>query len=59
VHRIVCPTVLVWGDQDELMPPGRIQRWGGGQVIAGAGHLAEWDAPDEVAAALRDVLATA
>jgi pimeloyl-ACP methyl ester carboxylesterase len=56
VHRIACPTVVVWGDQDELMPPGRIERWGGGQVIAGAGHLAEWDAPDEVAAALRDLL---
>ena len=47
----------LWGDQDELLPPGRIERWGGGTVIAGAGHLAEWDAPDEVAAALRALLA--
>jgi pimeloyl-ACP methyl ester carboxylesterase len=57
VHRIACPTAVVWGDQDELMPPARIERWGGGQVIAGAGHLAEWDAPDEVAAAMRALLA--
>jgi len=57
VHRIACPTVVLWGDQDELMPPGRIERWGGGQVIAGAGHLAEWDAPDEGVAALRALLA--
>jgi pimeloyl-ACP methyl ester carboxylesterase len=56
LHRISCPTVVIWGDQDELLPPGRIDRWGGGTVIAGAGHLAEWDAPDEVAAALRTVL---
>jgi pimeloyl-ACP methyl ester carboxylesterase len=57
IHRISCPTVVVWGGQDELLPPGRIERWGGGTVIAGAGHLAEWDAPDEVAAALRGLLA--
>jgi pimeloyl-ACP methyl ester carboxylesterase len=26
--------------------------WGGAEVISGAGHLAEWDAPDQVATAL-------
>jgi pimeloyl-ACP methyl ester carboxylesterase len=57
LHRISCPTAVVWGDQDEILPPGRIERWGGGTVIAGAGHLAEWDAPEEVASALRTVLA--
>jgi pimeloyl-ACP methyl ester carboxylesterase len=57
LHRISCPKVVIWGDQDELLPPGRIERWGGGEVIAGAGHLAEWDAPDEVARALRALLA--
>ena len=59
IHRISCPTVVLWGEQDELLPPGRIERWGGGTVIAGAGHLAEWDAPDEVAATLRGLLAQA
>jgi pimeloyl-ACP methyl ester carboxylesterase len=59
IHRISCPTVVLWGGQDELLPPGRIERWGGGTIIAGAGHLAEWDAPDEVAAALRALLAQA
>jgi pimeloyl-ACP methyl ester carboxylesterase len=59
IHRVRCPMVVIWGDQDELMPPGRIERWGGGRVIAGAGHLAEWDAPDEVAAALRELLTAA
>ena len=56
LHRISCPKVVIWGDQDEILPPGRIDDWGGGTVIAGAGHLAEWDAPDTVAAALRTVL---
>lgn len=53
IHRIRCPKLVVWGDQDELLVPGLIERWGGGEVIAGAGHLLEWDAPDEVAALLR------
>jgi len=56
LHRISCPKVVLWGDQDEILPPARIDRWGGGTVIAGAGHLAEWDAPDAVAAALKTVL---
>jgi pimeloyl-ACP methyl ester carboxylesterase len=56
LHRISCPKVVLWGDQDEILPPGRIDRWGGGTVIAGAGHLAEWDAPDAVAAALKTLL---
>jgi pimeloyl-ACP methyl ester carboxylesterase len=56
VHRIRCPKAVVWGDLDELRPVELIERWGGGTVIAGAGHLAEWDAPNEVAAALRSIL---
>ena len=40
IHRIRCPKLVVWGDQDELLVPGLIERWGGGEVIAGAGHLA-------------------
>ena len=58
IHRIRCPKLVVWGDQDELLVPGLIERWGGGEVIAGAGHLLEWDAPDEVAALLRRHLGT-
>jgi pimeloyl-ACP methyl ester carboxylesterase len=53
LHRIRCPQLVMWGDQDELLVPGLIERWGGGHVVAGAGHLLEWDAPDEVTALLR------
>jgi pimeloyl-ACP methyl ester carboxylesterase len=57
IHRIACPKSVVWGDLDELRPVELIERWGGGTVIAGAGHLAEWDAPAEVSTALRALLA--
>ena len=29
IHRIRCPKLVVWGDQDELLVPGLIERWGG------------------------------
>jgi pimeloyl-ACP methyl ester carboxylesterase len=57
LHRIRCPKLVVWGGQDELLPPSLATRWGGATVIDGGGHLVEWDCPDEVAAALRPFLA--
>jgi pimeloyl-ACP methyl ester carboxylesterase len=53
IHRVTCPTLVVWGDEDELLPVAAAQRWteAGGfpvEVVAGAGHLLEWDAPSEV-----------
>jgi abhydrolase domain-containing protein 6 len=60
IHRITCPKLVLWGEQDELLPPGLIERWGGGDcgggVVAGAGHMLEWDTPDEVASKLRTFL---
>ncbi len=54
LHRITCPRLSLWGEQDELLPVGVSARWAEGgiptEVIAGAGHLIEWDAPDEVGA---------
>src|SRR5216684_4665650 len=56
---ISAPTLLLWGDQDRIMPRSyadRFARFIAGQseirVIPGAGHLAELDKPDEVAAAI-------
>jgi pimeloyl-ACP methyl ester carboxylesterase len=56
LHRIRCPRLVLWGGQDELLPYGLGEAWGGATVIDGAGHLMEWDAPDAVAAALRSFL---
>jgi pimeloyl-ACP methyl ester carboxylesterase len=57
LHRITCPKLVLWGGQDELLPVGLADLWGGATVIEGAGHLMEWDTPDEVAAAVRSFLA--
>jgi abhydrolase domain-containing protein 6 len=52
LHRIEGPALLLWGEQDELLPIGMSAAWAGVgapiEVVAGAGHLLEWDAPEEV-----------
>jgi pimeloyl-ACP methyl ester carboxylesterase len=52
LRRIRCPKLVLWGGQDELLPPSLGEAWGGATVIDGAGHLLEWDCPDETAAEL-------
>jgi pimeloyl-ACP methyl ester carboxylesterase len=56
LHRLLCPRMALWGDQDELLPVSTSEAWVRGgvpvDVVAGAGHLLEWDAPDEVGARL-------
>jgi pimeloyl-ACP methyl ester carboxylesterase len=54
-----APTLLIWGEKDRIMPRSYAKRFAdllGGpselRVIADAGHLAELDKPDEVAAAV-------
>jgi pimeloyl-ACP methyl ester carboxylesterase len=56
---IAAPTLVVWGEQDRLMPrsyAAAIARAIGAatdiRIVGGAGHLAELDKPDEVAAAI-------
>ena len=56
---ITAPTLLLWGEHDRIVPrsyAGRIAGALGGrsefQTIAGAGHLAELDQPEETAAAI-------
>jgi pimeloyl-ACP methyl ester carboxylesterase len=56
---IEAPTLLLWGEQDRIMPRGYINRFAQAipgrteiRVIPGAGHLAELDKPDEVAATI-------
>ena len=57
LHRVRCPVTLVWGAEDRLNPVSYAERWRAAlpdgaeiHVVDGAGHLAEWDRPAEVAA---------
>jgi pimeloyl-ACP methyl ester carboxylesterase len=59
LHLVQAPTLLLWGETDRIMPPTYADRFARGisgdtqtKIIAGAGHLAELDKPDEVAAAI-------
>jgi len=56
---IEAPTLLVWGAEDRILPRSYARRFAQAikgrteiKVIAGAGHLAELDKPDEAAAAI-------
>ncbi len=56
---IAAPTLLVWGEEDRIVPRGYADKFARGiagpseiRVISGAGHLAELDKPDEVAGAI-------
>jgi pimeloyl-ACP methyl ester carboxylesterase len=56
---ITAPTLIIWGENDRLMPRSyagtiakAIRARTETKIIAGAGHLAELDKPDEVAAAV-------
>jgi pimeloyl-ACP methyl ester carboxylesterase len=50
LYRITCPRLTLWGELDEIIPVEMAQHWGGAEVIVGAGHLAEWDAPADISA---------
>jgi pimeloyl-ACP methyl ester carboxylesterase len=56
---IGAPTLLIWGEQDRIMPRSYADRFAAAiagrteiATISGAGHLAELDRPDEVAAVI-------
>ena len=66
LYRITAPTLVLWGSEDRIIPPSYAQRFVGAiganaqaRMIAGAGHLAELDRPDDVAALVREFLETA
>jgi pimeloyl-ACP methyl ester carboxylesterase len=60
LHRLRCPRLALWGDQDELLPVGSSAEWSSRgvpvEIVAGAGHLLEWDAPNETGARLVEFL---
>jgi pimeloyl-ACP methyl ester carboxylesterase len=64
LHRIRCPTLLVWGAEDKVLSPRYAEHFAAGLaaparqvIIPGAGHLADFDAPDAVADAILTALA--
>lgn len=53
LHRITCPTLVLWGDADGILPPALADGWPGEKItVPAAGHLLEWDQPVPVADAL-------
>jgi pimeloyl-ACP methyl ester carboxylesterase len=56
---ITAPTLLLWGEQDRIVPRSYADKFAAAitgrtkfQLIPGAGHLAELDEPEQVAAAI-------
>ena len=61
LHRIAAPTLLLWGDQDKVVPRSYAQRFQRRitaairvRTVRRAGHLAELDQPRAVARAVLD-----
>jgi pimeloyl-ACP methyl ester carboxylesterase len=59
LHRIACPTLLLWGERDRVMPQSYAKLFADGisgptqvRSIEGAGHMAEFDRPEAVAQAV-------
>lgn len=59
LHRLRAPTLLLWGEADRIAPVALAGRWPADDrvLVPGAGHLVEWDAPEQVAGALQKFLA--
>jgi pimeloyl-ACP methyl ester carboxylesterase len=56
---VAAPTLLLWGEHDRIMPRSYAPKFAAAlagrtetRIIAGAGHLAELDKPEETAAAI-------
>ena len=63
LHRIRAETLLVWGSDDRIIPPSYAKRFADGiagpcrvRSIEGSGHLPDLDAPEQLAASIRDFL---
>jgi pimeloyl-ACP methyl ester carboxylesterase len=63
LHRIRCPTTILWGAQDKVLSPSYAERFAKGitgksttAIIPGAGHLADLDQPARAAEAVLTAL---
>ena len=52
LHRIDCPTLLLWGAEDRIVTPSYGEKWRRAipdarlELIAGAGHFPHWERPE-------------
>jgi pimeloyl-ACP methyl ester carboxylesterase len=59
LHRVKVPTLIVWGDEDRLIPVGQAPVWrklipnSEVMVVKGAGHIVQRDKPEVVEAIAR------
>jgi pimeloyl-ACP methyl ester carboxylesterase len=62
LHRLVAPTLILWGEQDRILPPSQAAVWAAAvphavvETVVAAGHLAMVDRPDLVTDRLTDFL---
>jgi 2-hydroxy-6-oxonona-2,4-dienedioate hydrolase len=61
LERVASPTLLVWGEDDRLVPIRLAEEWldalaDARLVRLSGGHVPMWDAPDELVAAVRGFL---
>jgi pimeloyl-ACP methyl ester carboxylesterase len=54
LHRITMPTMIVWGDEDKIIPVQQVETWrkfipnADIKVFKGAGHLVHIEKPEAV-----------
>jgi pimeloyl-ACP methyl ester carboxylesterase len=59
LHRIKAPTLIVWGEEDKVMPVGQAPAWKAKiphaevLIVKGAGHIVHLDKPETVGAIAR------
>jgi pimeloyl-ACP methyl ester carboxylesterase len=62
LYRVTNPTLLVWGDDDKYLPRAYADAWKTAidgaelEIIPDAGHMAPYERPSEVAAAIEQFL---
>ena len=65
LHRVQAPTLLLWGDDDRIVPPAYANDFAAAladsriQTIAAAGHLPQIEQPHDTLAAIRAFLSDA
>jgi len=62
IHRVTAPTLLVWGEEDRLVPRAYAKEFAGRlaetrlEVVAGAGHAPQLEQPEATARAVQAFL---